>query len=178
MQTVTCFLSTMVLVVWQSFLLPVLAHAQALPVRPAADSGVVIGPDGGERRDLTENRFMLFKVGPMLTGSRQLFMGVEHMPPGSAIPVHQHHRDEEILFVHEGDVTVTLNGRSSRAPRGATVYFPPGVWVGVQNTGSEAAVVLFIFAEPLVEHCFRTGGKQLSAAEATVRDRACEMTFR
>jgi hypothetical protein len=63
-----------------------------LPVHTALRPQIVRRADG-ERRYFADGRFMLLKVGPAATGASYLFMGYEDMPPGSAIPEHEHEVD-------------------------------------------------------------------------------------
>jgi mannose-6-phosphate isomerase-like protein (cupin superfamily) len=55
--------------------------------------------------------------------------------------------DEEVLFLPQGEATVTLGDSKRVVKQGTTIYIPTGVWVGVENTGKETASVLFIFPQ-------------------------------
>ena len=69
------------------------------------------------------------------------------MPPGTAIPLHRHERHEEALYLHRGQVTVTLGTRRVVAEAGPLVYIPAATWIGVENTGGATASVVGIVAE-------------------------------
>ena len=93
-----------------------MAEAQ-MPVHTDLRPKVVRHADG-EHRYLADGRFMLLKVGPVATGSSYLFMGYEDLPPGTAIPKHEHEVDEELLIVYRGRVRVIFDKDSAEAVRG------------------------------------------------------------
>jgi hypothetical protein len=106
---------------FDGFLLLVLAGSgspalgQSSLVADRADTGVILRPADGERvPPFQDGRTMLLKIGPTLTSSQELFIAVEEMPPGTAIPLHRHERHEEALYLHRGQVTVTLGARRVR----------------------------------------------------------------
>jgi quercetin dioxygenase-like cupin family protein len=147
----------------------------------------VVGPAAGERRLLRDGRSILLKVGPTNGGAGYLFLGSEDMPPGSRVPRHQHHLDEEILIVHRGTLTVTLNDSAHVATAGSVIYLPPGTWVAVENRGPDVATIMFVFPRGSVERCFQyigwsvaDSGKTIrrSEAEQAEEHRACQMTYR
>jgi mannose-6-phosphate isomerase-like protein (cupin superfamily) len=51
------------------------------------------------------------------------------------------------LYLHRGQVTVTLGTRRVVAEAGTFVYIPAATWIGVENTGREPASVVGIFGE-------------------------------
>ena len=66
------------------------------------------------------------KVDPQTLGSRTLTVGMEDMPPGDSIGVHKHLAEDEVVFVHRGDVEVTLGDSTYRQQRAARCSFPGG----------------------------------------------------
>src|SRR5215217_4483673 len=143
-----------------------------------ADTGVILRPADGERvPPFQDGRTMLLKIGPSLTSSQELFIATEEMPPGTAIPLHRHERHEEALFLHRGQVTVTLGARRVIVAAGTLVYIPAATWTSVENTGHETASVVGIFAEGAVEPCFRRLVQRPSPADSVRLERHCAMTF-
>jgi quercetin dioxygenase-like cupin family protein len=139
----------------------------------------------GERRYLADGRFMLLKVGPQTTGANYVFMGAEDMPPGTAIPEHQHEVDEEILLVHRGRVRVVLNGKTSDAASGDVIFLPPRTRVSVQALAPDTATIYFVFPRGSVERCFQAvghGAGEKAPHRPTHADTlevppACQMTY-
>jgi quercetin dioxygenase-like cupin family protein len=155
------------------------ARGQSSMVTDRADSGVILRPADGERvPPFQDGRTMLLKIGPSLTGSHELFIATEEMPPGTAIPLHRHERHEEALFLHRGRVTVTLGARRVVAEAGTLVYIPAATWTGVENTGRDTASLVGVFAEGEVEPCFRRLVQPPSPSDSIRLERHCAMTFK
>ena len=162
-----------------------LSASSAGPARqqPAeANAGAIVSVNEGYPVHFSDGRLMRVKVGPQSTGASHLVMVDEDMPPGTAVPVHRHNRDEEILFVQRGVVTMTLGEREAEVEAGGTVYIPQGTWIGVRNTGTELATIVAIFAHPDMETCFHLLGKvesgEVSPEERAEYQRACAWTVK
>jgi mannose-6-phosphate isomerase-like protein (cupin superfamily) len=154
-------------------------YGQSSTVAAHADTGVIVLPTDGERVPrFQDGRALLLKIGPALTGSQELFIAAEEMPPGTAIPLHRHERHEEALFIHRGLVTVTVGQRRVVGEAGTFVYIPAGTWVEVTNTGRQPASVVGIFAKGEVEACFRRLVHRPSPADSVRLERHCAMTFK
>lgn len=128
--------------------------ADSKPV-PREPTPTVFQADEGDRWMLLGKKSLIFKVDPVTTGSDTLVVGTEEMPPGNRIPTHKHLDEDEVIFVHKGAVRVILAGRQYDAGTGATVFIPHGNWIGVENTSSEPAMILFFFNKPAFEKCLR-----------------------
>ncbi|HVH30092.1 MAG TPA: cupin domain-containing protein [bacterium] len=154
------------------------------PVHTDLRPRVVRRPDG-ERRYLADGRFILLKVGPVTTGANYLFMGSEDLPPGTAIPSHEHEVDEEILIVHRGRVRVVFDRDSSEATAGDAVFLPPRTRVSVRTLGPDTASIFFVFPRASVERCFQYVGRAegettpraYTRADTAEALRACQMTY-
>jgi mannose-6-phosphate isomerase-like protein (cupin superfamily) len=120
---------------------------------------------------------MLLKIGPVTSGSKHVVLGSVNLLPGTGIPVHRRLQHEETLFLHRGQATFTLGSRHVPIVAGTTVYVPPGTWWGIENTGSEPAVMLYIFGQAEVEQCFRKMILHLSPQDSARVERACPFAF-
>jgi quercetin dioxygenase-like cupin family protein len=49
------------------------------------------------------------------------------VPAGEGPPIHIHHNEDEVLHILEGEYEFWLDGETSRAGPGATVFLPRGV---------------------------------------------------
>lgn len=131
-------------------LIPGLGSAQAPEARPhiiAADEGFA---------SVGENGFItLIKVGAVSTGASQIYVGSGVVPPMSETPTHLHEVDEEVLYVLEGEITLTLDGEVHTVGAGGTAFIPPGTWMKVENRSDAPARVLGILPRGDVERCFR-----------------------
>jgi quercetin dioxygenase-like cupin family protein len=139
--------------------------------RQHTSTGAIIGLNEGEKFFFDKNRPLLLKVDPISSGSSHLVVGYEELPPGTAIPVHKHLMDEEVLFLHQGEATVTLGDVKQVVKQGATIYIPLGVWVGVENTGKGTASVLFIFPQPGFDEYVRQGASRAGEPEKKLTDK-------
>jgi quercetin dioxygenase-like cupin family protein len=145
----------------------------------------VIRRSEGERRYLADGRYMLLKVGPQTTGANYFFMGAEDLPPGTAIPNHQHEVDEEILLVYRGRVSVVLNRDTTEAAGGDVIFLPPRTRVSVRALPPDTATIYFVFPRASVERCFQAVGRaagQTAPRPPTHADTlevppACQMTY-
>lgn len=70
-----------------------------------------------------------------------------HLPPGGGAPLHVHTREDEILYVLGGALTVGAREQVLRAEMGATVWLPKGEAHFFRNEG-EATCRLLITAVP------------------------------
>lgn len=109
----------------------------------------------GEARMLGGRKPIWIKVDPRTLGSRTLTVGMEDMPPGDSIGVHKHLEEDEMVFVHRGEVEVTLGDSLFRAEAGATVFIPRGTWIGFRVKGADTATIVFTFNVPGFEKCLR-----------------------
>lgn len=148
-----------------------LSFAQTTEARPhiiAAEEGV--GSVG-------ENGFItLIKVGAVSTGASQIYVGTGIVPPMTETPTHLHEVDEEVLYVLEGEITLTLNGEVHTVTTGGTAFIPPGTWMKVENRSDAPARVLGVLPRGDVERCFRA----IYPAEgyyATDADRNADFAF-
>ena len=144
------------------------ARAQDQP-RPT-----VIGRNEGERRFLRGGTApLLIKVDPITTGSRRFVLGSSDLPPGDAIPVHRHLREDEIILITHGSARVQLGRQFFTAGPGATVFIPQGTCIAVENVGPDTLSNTFIFSSPGFEEVLRAvsspAGAPLKRVSATDR---------
>lgn len=134
-----------------AFLLtPNAVTGQAVEPRPR----VIAAEDGFS--SIGENGFItLIKVGSLSNGASQLYIGSGIVPPRTETPTHLHEVDEEVLYVLEGEITLTLNDEVHTVGTGGTAFIPPGTWMKVENRSDSPARVLGILPRGDVERCFR-----------------------
>lgn len=74
-----------------------------------------------------------------LTGSKELCAWRGEIPPGTKAPAHTVSR-EEILYVLDGELLVTLDERTTRVTAGDTLIINSGATLSVENPGDRLAV--------------------------------------
>ena len=123
----------------------------------ARNDGLILQSGEGERRvrrNAGKGPFVI-KVDRQNGGSPDLVMGYEDIAPGGEIQLHRHLVADEILFVHQGTGTASLNGRKAHVSAGATIYVPRNVTIGLVNDGTEPLGITFTFSKPGFEELMR-----------------------
>lgn len=122
----------------------------------------VIGPTEGERRFLRGGTApLLIKVDPITTGSRRMVLTSSDLPPGDAIGVHRHLREDEIIIVTRGTARVQLGKEEYTAGPGATVFIPQGTCIALATVGPDTLSMVAVFSSPGFERVLR----EVSSAE-------------
>jgi mannose-6-phosphate isomerase-like protein (cupin superfamily) len=155
--------------------------------RPAAAWGGTVR-QAGEGEGLVSGRrrgLMHIKVDTAHAPGVTMSMVVSEVPPGGAIPVHLHQREDEIIFLHSGQGLVTLGEERVPSTAGAMLYAPRGVWHGIQNTGTEVITWCAIWSPAGFEQYFKEvgtppgeGQRAPSAEELAAAARKYGMVFR
>ena len=86
------------------------------------------------------------------TGGRLALLEV-HVGPDSAVPLHRHHWDDEIIYVLEGEVLFYLDGEQRPGPAGSCVLLPRGSEHSYAVKSTEARL-LIIVAPAGLEHLY------------------------
>jgi quercetin dioxygenase-like cupin family protein len=115
----------------------------------------VLGRNEGEARMLYGRKPIWIKVDPQTLGSKSFTVGMEDIPPGDSIGIHKHMQEDEVVFVHRGEVEVTLGDSVRPAQAGGIVFIPRGTWIGFHTLGPDTATIVFMFNTPGFEKCLR-----------------------
>lgn len=144
-----------------------LSIVSACSQAPAAGDALAVAPNGNAQPAVIaasegERRFMrggtaplLIKIDPVTTGSRRMVMGSSDLPPGDAIAVHRHLKEDEIILITRGTARVQLGARFYNAGPGDAVFIPEGTCIAVSNTGTDTLSNVFIFSAPGFERVLR-----------------------
>lgn len=57
--------------------------------------------------------------------------------------IHKHLNNDELIFIHRGEDTLTLDEQSIEVKAGTVAFVPRGVWHGLDNTGKENLLMVF-----------------------------------
>jgi quercetin dioxygenase-like cupin family protein len=82
-------------------------------------------------------------------------MATSDLPPGDAIGVHRHLREDEIVFVTRGTARVQLGKQQYTAGAGTTVFIPQGTCIALANAGRDTFSMVFVFSSPGFERVLR-----------------------
>lgn len=87
---------------------------------------------------------LFWTVTPEMSGDTfAQFMHIS--PPGTGVPMHIHHNEQESLCVLEGELVARLEGDSVTCRPGDTLMMPKGIAHGWRVTGVAPARILFTF---------------------------------
>lgn len=64
-------------------------------------------------------------------------------PPGLGIPPHVHDREDELIYIAEGEFGIRLGDKNFQASAGDHVYFPKHIPHAFQNIGSKAGKTIW-----------------------------------
>lgn len=113
-----------------------------------------------------EARGWRIQVDEKNTGARFMSMGNQDIPVGKRIPVHIHEEEEEILFFHEGEAELEIDGKTYSVKAGMSCFLPRNVPHGLKNTGDTPLKLLWFFAPAGYEKIFREmAGKEMDHGE-------------
>lgn len=130
------------------------ATAQAAAQARAA--GAIIHAREGQLIPPTpDGRQVTVKVDSQLMPGVRMSMVTEDLPPDSAIRVHLHQHEDEIIVIRMGSGIATLGDREVAVAAGAIVYVPQGVWHGLRNNGTETLGMSAIYSPPGFEQAFK-----------------------
>ena len=123
-------------------------------------------PDEGATADQPLGGRVTFKVrGDRSDGGMTAFETV--VAPGEGPPLHEHAREDETLYVVEGQVRFKLADRLETGHAGSFVFVPRATPHTFQNIGDEPARLLIHFSPSGMERFFeRFAASDLPASEA------------
>ncbi|MEO6488034.1 MAG: cupin domain-containing protein [Thermoanaerobaculia bacterium] len=121
--------------------------------------GAALEAGEGEQRFLGRERVAtLIKVDPITMGARELFVFQRVLDPSASLGKHRHERDDEIIFVHAGELTASIGGVNRPIGPGAMLFVPAGAWMDLWNESKAPATVLIVFAAPHMADYIRSLG--------------------
>lgn len=123
------------------------------------DKGIVVHEDEGIRI-LTGRRKapMNIKISKAKHGVDNISFCTEDIIPGRKLRIHKHLNNDELIFIHKGEGTFTLDEQSIEVKTGTVVFVPRGVWHGLENTGKENICMVFQYSPAGFEEYFIENG--------------------
>lgn len=125
----------------------------------ANDKGIVVHEDEGIHI-LTGRRKapMNIKISKTKHGVDTVSFCTEDIVPGRQLRIHKHLMNDEIIFIANGEGTLTLGELSFAVKTGTVVFVPRGVWHGLENTGKENIRMVFQYSPAGFEEYFIENG--------------------
>ena len=128
----------------------------------------VVEPDEGESlwQPLPSRGHVTLKLHSENTPYDTFTSGIQVLPPGCHVREHGHQANHELIFVHEGEGEVEIEGNTYAVTTGSTVLFGRYARHILTNTGDVDMTFFWVFMPPGLEHWFRGIGKPRSEGEA------------
>ena len=122
------------------------------------DKGIVVHEDEGIHILTRGKAPMTIKISKTKNDVNNVSFCTLDIIPGDKIRIHKHLYNEELIFVHRGEGTLTLDEKSIKVKTGAVVFVPRDVWHGVNNTGKENLLVVVQYSPAGFEEYFIENG--------------------
>jgi|SRR4030095_10228770 quercetin dioxygenase-like cupin family protein len=151
--------------------LPIIGLAQS---SSSVGKGIVVHEDEGEHILTRRKVPITVKISKAQHGIENISFCMEDMIPGRKMRIHKHLYNDELIFVHRGEGTLTLDDQSIEVKAGTVAFVPRDVWHGLDNTGAENLSMVFQYSPAGFEEYFIENGTPvgMSAKERTVEEYA------
>jgi mannose-6-phosphate isomerase-like protein (cupin superfamily) len=87
--------------------------------------------------------------------------------PGGGTPPHIHHREDEMFYVLDGDITILAGEQTVRGSAGTCVHIPLGTVHTFKNEGSRPARMVVTYTPAGFENYFITAGTPATHGDKT-----------
>jgi len=150
-----------------------------------SEKGIVVREDEGIHILTRRKVPITIKISKTQHGVDGISFCVEDMSPGRKMRIHKHLNNDEVIFIHKGEGTLTLEEESILVKSGDVVYVPRGVWHGLDNTGKENLLMVFQYSPAGFEDYFVENGtpvgiqaKERSAEEYALTEKKYGMVYK
>ena len=131
-------------------------NTTARAAAPPRSAGAIVHAQEGQLIPKTpDGRQVTVKIDSELMPGVRMSMVTEDLPPASAIRVHLHQHEDEIIVIRTGGGIATLGDTEVAVAAGAIVYVPQGVWHGLRNNGTDTLGMSAIYSPPGFEQAFK-----------------------
>ena len=128
--------------------------------KSASDNGkgIIVREDEGEHILTRRKVPITVKISKAKHGVDNISFCMEDMIPGRKMRVHKHLNNDELIFIHKGEGTLTLDEQTTEVKTGDVVFVPRGTWHGLDNTGKENLLMAFQYSPAGFEEYFIENG--------------------
>jgi mannose-6-phosphate isomerase-like protein (cupin superfamily) len=149
------------------------------------DKGIVVHENEGTHI-LTRRKVPInIKISKSKHGIDGISFCVEDQSPGRKMRIHKHLNNDELIFIHKGEGTLTLDEESIEVKTGDVVFVPRGVWHGLDNSGKENLLMVFQYSPAGFEEYFIENGtlegaptKERTEEEYAIAEKKYGMVYR
>lgn len=123
---------------------PVISRDEAYIIEDYIDnfkqSPLVVLPGGGERLSIPGSEFV-HKVKSADTNN--IFSVIQIITqPGKGVDLHVHEKEDELVYLLQGEIEVTLGDQTMLAVPGVTALLPRGIAHGFTNVGDTPSILI------------------------------------
>ena len=122
------------------------------------DKGIIVREDEGIHLLTRRKVPITIKISKVKDGVDGISFCVEDQIPGRKMRVHKHLYNDELIFIHKGEGTLTLEDKSIPVKTGDVAFIPRGTWHGLDNTGKENLTMIFQYSPAGFEEYFIENG--------------------
>ena len=120
--------------------------------------GIIVRADEGIHILSRRKVPITVKISKAQHGVDNISFCVEDMIPGRKMRIHKHLDNDELIFIHKGEGTLTLDEEAIEVKTGDVVFVPRGVWHGLDNTGKDNLLMAFQYSPAGFEEYFIENG--------------------
>jgi oxalate decarboxylase/phosphoglucose isomerase-like protein (cupin superfamily) len=123
------------------------------------DKGFVVHADEGTHLVTGRRQVpVTIKISKAKNGIDGVSFCVEDQSPGRKMRIHKHLNNDELIFIHKGEGSLTLDEQSIKVKAGDVAFVPRGTWHGLDNTGTENLLMVFQYSPAGFEEYFIENG--------------------
>jgi mannose-6-phosphate isomerase-like protein (cupin superfamily) len=155
--------------------------------KSASDNGkgIIVREDEGEHILTRRKVPITVKISKAKHGVDNISFCMEDMIPGRKMRVHKHLNNDELIFIHKGEGTLTLDEETIEVKTGTVIFVPRGTWHGLDNTGKENLLMAFQYSPAGFEEYFIENGtpvgmpaKERTAEEYAITEKKYGMVYK
>ena len=149
------------------------------------DKGIVVHENEGTHLLTRRKVPITIKISKIKDGIEGISFCVEDQAPGRKMRVHKHLNNDELIFIHKGEGTLTMGEESIPVKAGDVAFVPRGTWHGLDNTGTENLSMIFQYSPAGFEEYFIENGtlegmpvKEKTDEEYTIAEKKYGMVYK
>jgi Mannose-6-phosphate isomerase len=155
--------------------------------KSASDNGkgIIVREDEGEHILTRRKVPITVKISKAKHGVDNISFCMEDMTPGRKMRVHKHLNNDELIFIHKGEGTLTLDEETIEVKTGTVIFVPRGTWHELDNTGKENLLMAFQYSPAGFEEYFIENGtpvgmpaKERTAEEYAITEKKYGMVYK
>jgi len=120
--------------------------------------GIVVREDEGIHILTRRKVPITIKISKTKHGIDGISFCVEDQSPGRKMRIHKHLNNDELILIHKGEGTLTLDEETIQVKTGDVAFVPRGTWHGLDNTGKENLLMVFQYSPAGFEEYFIENG--------------------